>query len=195
VAVIGTYWAGIDEAGRGCLAGPVIAAAVILPEPNTIQGLADSKTLSPARREALAIEIRAKAQAFAIGRAEASEIDHLNILRASLLAMERAFQALSIRPEGALIDGNQAPNLPVETRTLIGGDRLEPSISAASILAKVARDHEMTLADALFPGYGFAIHKGYPTRAHREALKALGPSALHRKSFGPVRAVMEGERL
>jgi ribonuclease HII len=190
VAVIETLWAGTDEAGRGCLAGPVIAAIVILPEPQTIQGLADSKTLSPARREALAERIQKEALGFALGRAEPSEIDALNILQASLLAMARAFEALPVKPKGVLIDGNKAPLLAVETRTLIGGDRLEPAISAASILAKVARDREMMLADQLFPGYGFQVHKGYPTATHRTALRELGPSPLHRKSFGPVQTVL-----
>lgn len=192
MAVIKGYWAGFDEVGRGCLAGSVIAAAVILPDDHAILGLTDSKKLSPRKREALAEEIREKAIAYALGRAEPSEIDRINILNASLLAMERAFKALPIKPEVALVDGNRAPKLPIETRTLVGGDGLEPSISAASILAKVERDLEMTLADSLFPGYGFKVHKGYPTPLHQNALKALGPSPLHRKSFGPVRAVLEG---
>lgn len=191
MAVIEGYQAGFDEVGRGCLAGSVIAAAVILPVGETIEGLTDSKKLSAARREALAEIIKAKAIAYAIGRADPSEIDDINILNASLLAMERAFRGLSVRPTIALVDGNHAPNLPIESRTIIGGDGIEPSISAASILAKVERDLEMTLADALYPGYGFKIHKGYPTPLHRDALNTLGPSPLHRKSFGPVRAVLE----
>jgi ribonuclease HII len=188
MALIQGQWAGFDEVGRGCLAGSVIAAAVILPENCRILGLTDSKKLSPKKREDLALLIREQAIAYAIGRAEPSEIDHINILKASLLSMERAFQGLSVKPLGALIDGNRAPSLPVETRTLIGGDRLEPAISAASILAKVARDFEMVLADQLFPGYSFGVHKGYPTQEHQDALQRLGPSPIHRKSFGPVKA-------
>ena len=182
------HWAGFDEVGRGCLAGSVIAAAVILPMDCKIQGLTDSKKLSPKKREALAFEIREKAVAYAIGRAEPSEIDQINILKATLLAMERAFKGLSVTPVGAIIDGNRPPHLPIETRTLVGGDRLEPAISAASILAKVARDFEMELADQLYPGYSFGVHKGYPTVDHQEALKTLGPCPIHRKSFGPVKA-------
>ncbi len=182
--------AGFDEAGRGCLAGPVIAAAVILPpEGNPIVGLADSKVLSPKARIRLADIIKTEALAFAVGRADPLEIDHYNILRASLLAMQRAFQSLSLTPTCGLIDGPHCPDLPFETRGIIHGDRLEPSISAASILAKVARDEEMILADTLFPGYGFALHKGYPTAAHRKALMALGPSPIHRMSFKPVKAL------
>mgnify|MGYP003343070420 FL=1 len=147
------HWAGFDEVGRGCLAGSVIAAAVILPMDCKIQGLTDSKKLSPKKRESLAHEIREKAVAYAIGRAEPSEIDQINILKATLLAMERAFKGLSVTPVGAIIDGNRPPHLPIETRTLVGGDRLEPAISAASILAKFARDFEMELADQLYPGY------------------------------------------
>lgn len=187
MAVIPGLWAGFDEVGRGCLAGSVIAAAVILPKDFVIPGLTDSKKLSQRKREEIALLIRKQAVAFAIGRAEPSEIDRINILKASLLAMERAFKGLSVRPQGAWVDGNRAPDLPVETRTLIGGDRLEPAISAASILAKVARDFEMVLADQLYPGYSFGVHKGYPTAEHQEALRTLGPSPIHRKSFGPVK--------
>lgn len=190
MAVIQGFWAGFDEVGRGCLAGPVIAAAVILPENPGIEGLTDSKKLSPKKREELALAIREKAIAFSIGRAEPSEIDQLNILKATLLAMERAFKGLLVSPSGAIIDGNQAPKLPVETRTLVGGDRLEPAISAASILAKVARDFEMMMADQLYPGYRFNVHKGYPTADHQAALKTRGPSPIHRKSFGPVKALI-----
>ena len=190
MAVIQGFWAGFDEVGRGCLAGSVIAAAVILPMNSGIQGLTDSKKLTPKKREELALVIREQAIACAIGRAEPSKIDQINILRASLLAMERAFEGLAVLPTGAIIDGNRAPKLPVETRTLVGGDRLEPAISAASILAKVARDFEMMMADQLYPGYLFGTHKGYPTTDHLEALTRLGPSPLHRKSFGPVRTVI-----
>ncbi len=179
--------AGLDEAGRGCLAGAVIAAAVILPPDGApLPGLTDSKKLSPRKREALAEMIRQTAVAWAIGRAEPSEIDHLNILQASLLAMRRAFQALPVAPEQARVDGLHCPGLPCPTVALIGGDLTEPAISAASILAKVHRDREMQIADALFPGYDFAVHKGYPTVAHRQALQRLGPSPLHRRSFRPV---------
>ena len=179
---------GLDEAGRGCLAGPVIAGAVVLPDDlSPFEGLTDSKKLSPKRRETLALSIRTHAMAFSIGRAEPFEIDQYNILRASLLAMQRAFRGIEIPLDLALIDGLHAPDLPIPTQTLVGGDLTEPAISAASILAKVARDQEMVLADALFPGYGFKVHKGYPTRAHREALARLGVCPLHRKSFGPVR--------
>ena len=178
---------GLDEAGRGCLAGPVIAGAVVLPDDlSPFEGLTDSKKLSPKRRETLAQSIRMHAKAFSIGRAEPFEIDHVNILQASLLAMQRAFRGIEIPLDLALIDGLHAPDLPIPTQTLVGGDLTEPAISAASILAKVARDQEMILADALFPGYGFKVHKGYPTRAHREALSRLGACPLHRKSFGPV---------
>lgn len=190
MGVIQGYWAGFDEVGRGCLAGSVIAAAVIFPEGCNIHGLTDSKKLSPKKREDLALLIREKAIAYAFGRAEPSEIDQINILKASLLAMERAFKGLAVTPLGAIIDGNRAPQLPVETRTLVGGDRLEPAISAASILAKVARDLEMVLADQLYPGYSFGVHKGYPTKEHLDALQTLGPSPIHRKSFGPVRALI-----
>ena len=188
MTIVPGLWAGFDEVGRGCLAGSVIAAAVILPKNFDMPGLTDSKKLSQRKREEIARMVREQAIAVAIGRAEPSEIDRINILRASLLAMERAYKGLSVKPEGALVDGNRAPDLPVETRTLIGGDRLEPAISAASILAKVARDREMVLADQLYPGYSFGVHKGYPTAEHQEALKRLGPSPLHRRSFGPVKA-------
>lgn len=191
MAVIQGFWAGFDEVGRGCLAGSVIAAAVILPENSGIQGLADSKKLSPKKREELALVIREKAIAFSLGRAEPSEIDQINILKATLLAMERAFEGLAVSPSGAIIDGNHAPKLPVPRRTLVGGDRLEPAISAASILAKVARDFEMMMADQLYPGYCFGIHKGYPTLDHLAALKTRGPSPIHRKTFGPVKALID----
>lgn len=184
---LGQFCAGFDEAGRGCLAGPVIAAAVVLPADITaLRGLTDSKKLTPNQREALARLIRQHAVSWALGRSDPREIDRLNILQASLLAMRRAHDALTMAPDLGLVDGQHAPDLPCPTRTLIGGDLTEPAISAASILAKVYRDHEMTVSDALFPGYGFALHKGYPTRVHRAALERLGPSALHRLSFGPV---------
>jgi ribonuclease HII len=179
---------GVDEAGRGPLAGAVFAAAVILDPAKPIKGLADSKTLSAARREALAVEIRERALAWAIADASVVEIDQLNILRASLLAMQRAVESLGITPTEAVIDGLHVPALRCRARALVEGDRLLAEISAASILAKTARDRTMVEADAAFPDYGFAQHKGYGTRAHLAALKAHGPTPLHRMSFAPVRA-------
>lgn len=179
--------AGVDEAGRGPLAGPVIAAAVILDPARPIAGLADSKTLSAARRERLAVEIEARALAFALGRAEVGEIDRLNILQASLLAMQRAVAALDPGPARAWIDGNHCPRLACPAVAVIKGDQRIASIAAASILAKVARDGEMRGLDAEYPGYGFARHKGYPTRDHVAALDRLGVSPVHRRSFAPVR--------
>lgn len=182
--------AGVDEVGRGPLAGPVVAAAVILDETRPIEGLADSKTLSARRREELSVLIRARALCWALGRAEVEEIDRLNILQATLLAMQRAVMALSIQPELVLVDGNQAPRLAYPVTTIIRGDASVPSISAASILAKVARDAEMCDLDRHYPGYGFSVHKGYPTRAHVDALLKQGVSPVHRRSFGPVRQVL-----
>jgi ribonuclease HII len=183
--------AGVDEVGRGPLAGPVIAAAVILDETKPIEGLADSKVLSATRREELAYLIRERALCWALGRAEVGEIDRLNILRASLLAMKRAVEALSISPELVLVDGNQAPELGYPVQTIIRGDASVPAISAASILAKVVRDAEMCSLDSCFPGYGFSQHKGYPTPAHLDALAKQGVSAIHRRSFAPVRKLVE----
>lgn len=188
--------AGIDEVGRGCLAGPVFAAAVVLraDASSTIAGLDDSKRLSAGRREALSKSIRLHALAFSIGRAEVEEIDCVNILQATLLAMRRAVAGLGLTPEECWVDGNQDPRLEVPTRLIVGGDALAPCIMAASIVAKVARDHEMESLDARYPGYGFAQHKGYGTPAHLAALRELGPSPIHRMSFapcanvGPVRA-------
>jgi len=179
--------AGVDEAGRGPLAGPVIAAAVIMPSVRSLVDLRDSKLLSEAKREALYPLITSGALAWAIGRAEVEEIDRINILQASLLAMKRAVEALGLPPELALVDGNQAPRLYCAIETLIGGDKIEPLISAASVLAKVTRDREMLALDTRYPGYGFAQHKGYGTRAHLAALAALGPCPIHRKSFAPVK--------
>jgi ribonuclease HII len=181
---------GVDEAGRGPLAGPVFAAAVILDPARPIDGLADSKRLSGARREALDQLIRARALAWAIGRAEVEEIDRLNILQASLLAMQRAVESLEPAATEALIDGNRLPRLPCPARAIVGGDGSVPCISAASILAKVARDREMHALDRLYPGYGLGQHKGYPTAAHLEALGRLGVSPVHRRSFGPVRRLL-----
>ncbi len=185
------YVAGVDEVGRGPLAGPVVAAAVILDPQRPIAGLADSKKLSEKRREALALEIRERALCWALGRAEAEEIDRINILQASLLAMQRAVAALSTPPELALVDGNRAPRFACPARAIVGGDASEPAISAASIIAKVARDREMVELDARYPGYGLARHKGYPTRQHVEALRELGVSEIHRRSFGPVQRLLD----
>jgi len=185
------YIAGVDEAGRGPLAGPVIAAAVILNEANSIAGLADSKTLSASRREELALLIRERALCWALGRAEVEEIDRLNILQASLLAMKRAVEALSMTPLLVLVDGNQAPEVGYPVQTVVRGDASVPAISAASILAKVARDAEMRLLDSRFPGYGFSKHKGYPTAAHLQALEIQGVSSIHRRTFGPVRQLLD----
>jgi len=183
--------AGVDEAGRGPLAGPVVAAAVILDARHPIAGLADSKTLSATRREELAGQIRTQASAWALGLASVEEIDQLNILQATLLAMQRAVHGLSIVPALALVDGNQAPRLCCAVRTVVRGDATVASISAASILAKVARDAILQDLDRQYPGYGFAGHKGYPTAAHLRALEFLGPAVVHRRSFGPVRRLLE----
>lgn len=177
--------AGVDEAGRGCLAGPVYAAAVILGEPK-LRGLDDSKKLTALQREDLFPRIQQRALAWAIGRAEVEEIDRLNILQASLLAMKRAVEALSLQPVEALVDGNQPPRLSCKVTTVVDGDALHPCIMAASILAKVARDREMRRLCTEFPGYGFSQHKGYGTPEHLRALRAHGPCAIHRRSFAPV---------
>lgn len=183
--------AGVDEAGRGPLAGPVVAAAVILDPARPIAGLADSKTLSATQRERLATEIRAKALAWALGRAEAVEIDQINILQATLLAMQRAVAGLSIAPTQVLVDGNRCPALACPCQAIVRGDATEPAISAASILAKTARDAELCQLHNRYPHYGFARHKGYPTAAHREALRRYGPCPEHRRSFAPVKAVLQ----
>ncbi len=185
--------AGVDEAGRGPLAGPVVVAAVILDPARSIDGLADSKILSAVRRERLALEIRSRALAFAICVVEAEEIDQLNILGATMIGMSRAVAGLSIRPILALIDGNRVPkDLPCCGRAIVRGDATEAAISAASILAKTARDHIMRELDSIHPGYGFAKHKGYPTAAHVESLQRLGPCPQHRRSFAPVRNCLVG---
>ncbi len=182
--------AGVDEAGRGPLAGPVLAAAVILDPKAPIAGLDDSKRLSAKRRAELEQRIHRQALAWALGRAEVHEIDRLNILHATLLAMQRAVLALSLLPEQVLVDGNRCPELAVPVQAVVGGDRTVAAISAASVLAKVARDRELLALDRRYPGYGFAKHKGYPTAAHIEALGRLGPTAVHRRSFAPVRRVL-----
>ncbi|UCE89045.1 MAG: ribonuclease HII [Pseudomonadota bacterium] len=188
----GTLLAGVDEVGRGPLAGPVVAAAVILDPQRPIQGLADSKRLTAARRDTLAETIQQYALYWSLGRAEATEIDRINILQASLLAMRRAVASLAVQPELALVDGNRCPELSCRCIAVVRGDARVAAISAASILAKVTRDREMIALDTRYPGYGFAAHKGYPTRVHREALERLGPSPVHRRSFAPVRNATVG---
>jgi ribonuclease HII len=191
--------AGVDEAGRGPLAGPVVAAAVILDPQRPIEGLADSKALAPARREALAVEIRASSLAWGLGWADAAEIDSLNILQATFLAMRRALAALATVPAHVVVDGNQVPPLTglefdCTIEAIVAGDATVPSISAASILAKCTRDAHMIELDARYPGYGFAGHKGYPTAAHVAALRSLGPSPVHRRSFAPVQFCLSPDR-
>lgn len=181
---------GVDEAGRGPLAGPVLAAAVILDPDRPIAGLADSKKLSAARREKLAIEIRAQALAWCVAEASVAEIDELNILQATLLAMQRAVAGLSLPPAEALIDGNRCPRLDIPARAIVGGDATVAAISAASILAKTARDAVMLDMHARYPQYGFDRHKGYGTAVHLAALREYGPCPEHRKSFAPVMAVL-----
>ena len=176
---------GIDEAGRGPLAGPVVAAAVILPRKGRPKGLDDSKQLSAEAREEIAAAIR-RVGVVAVGVASVEEIDAINILRASHLAMRRAFEALTERPVAALVDGNMAPDLPCPVECVIDGDAIVPIVSAASIVAKVERDRMMTELCARYPGYGFAKHKGYSTPEHQQALARLGPCAIHRRSFKPV---------
>lgn len=183
----GGLTAGVDEAGRGPLAGPVLAAAVILDPARPIEGLNDSKRLTAARRAKLRLRIEAEALAWAVGRAEVAEIDRINILQATFLAMRRAVDGLCQRPQTVLVDGNACPPLGCYAEPVVGGDGLIGCISAASILAKEVRDAEMCRLDAAYPGYGFAQHKGYGTAAHLEALRRLGPSPLHRRSFRPVR--------
>lgn len=179
--------AGVDEVGRGPLCGAVVTAAVILDPNRPILGLNDSKKLTEAKRERLYDEIMEKALCWCIARAEVDEIDRLNILHATMLAMQRAVEGLSITPKLALIDGNRCPKLAVPSAPVIQGDAKVPAIAAASILAKVSRDREMAAFDLIYPGYGMAGHKGYPTAVHLEALARLGPTPIHRRSFGPVR--------
>jgi ribonuclease HII len=182
--------AGVDEAGRGPLAGPVVAAAVILDDLNPIKGLADSKKLSAARREKLFDEIRAKALCCSIAQASVQEIEQLNILQATLLAMRRAVEGLRLKPSKVLVDGNRLPVLDVLAEAIVQGDALVPAISAASILAKVTRDRWCAEYDLQFPQYGFAKHKGYGTAEHMAALKAHGACPEHRKTFRPVTDVL-----
>ncbi|KPM83205.1 MULTISPECIES: ribonuclease HII [Pseudoalteromonas] len=185
------YIAGVDEVGRGPLVGDVVTAAVILDPNKPIAGLADSKKLSDKKRQLLAAEIKEKALCYAIGRCSPTEIDELNILHATMLAMSRAVEGLSVKPEFVFIDGNRVPSqLTVPAQAVVKGDSLVEEISAASILAKVARDEEMIELDKRYPDYGFAGHKGYPTKAHFAALEQYGAIAEHRKSFKPVQRIL-----
>lgn len=187
----GNLLAGVDEVGRGPLFGPVVAAAVILDPLKPIEGLMDSKKLSEKKREALSDEIMEKALAFAFGRAEALEIDSINILQASLLAMKRAVEALKVKPEFIAIDGNQYLDMPIPMQAVVKGDSLVPAISAASIIAKVSRDQEILTFDKLYPQYGLKSHKGYPTKSHLEAITKHGVVEGYRKSFKPVARVLD----
>lgn len=191
----GLLGAGCDEVGRGPLAGDVVAAAVILDPENPIVGLDDSKKLTEKKREQLFIEIQQKAKSWCIARASVAEIDKINILQASLLAMTRAVQGLHIQPEHVLVDGNKLPKWNYTAEAVIKGDSRVASISAASILAKVTRDREMVVLDKIYPGYGFADHKGYPTKVHMDALDKLGITPIHRTSYAPVRAKIEQIKL
>ncbi|HET6971506.1 MAG TPA: ribonuclease HII [Phenylobacterium sp.] len=192
-AFVGGPVCGVDEAGRGPWAGPVSAAAVILNPRRVPKGLDDSKKLSAKTREALEIEIKAKAAAWGVGFASVEEIASLNILHATGLAMRRAVEALAVEPAYALVDGNYRFALPCEVKTVVGGDGKSKSIAAASILAKVARDRLMMELDALYPGYGFASHKGYNAPSHIEALVSLGPCEIHRRAWRPVKLVLAGQ--
>lgn len=182
----GLLLAGVDEVGRGPLAGDVVAAAVILDQQRPVDGLADSKKLSAHRREKIFSEIISSVSCYSLGRANIAEIDELNILQATLLAMSRAVDGLSIRPEFVVVDGNRCPDWSWASQAIVKGDTKVPAISAASIVAKVTRDKEMRALDQVYPGYGFAAHKGYGTRQHLMALKHLGPCPVHRRSFRPV---------
>ena len=189
LAYQGSLLAGVDEAGRGPLAGDVFSAAVILHPENIIFGLADSKKLSEKRRQELAVEIKEKALCWNVARSTVKEIDRFNILEATMMAMERAVEGLRIDPEYVVVDGNRLPLWRYASESIIKGDDKVPSISAASILAKVHRDEEMIAFDKLYPGYGFDCHKGYGTKKHFEAIRRLGPSLIHRKSFEPFKSM------
>ena len=193
--MMGLRIAGLDEVGRGPIAGPVVAAAVILDRAYPVIGLNDSKAISAVNRRRLDERIKDSATAWAIGRAEVEEIDTLNILQASLLAMTRAFDALTVLPELALVDGNRLPDVSCIGRWIKKGDQVVGAIQAASIIAKVARDAEMIALDGQFPGYGFAAHKGYPTLKHRAALSALGLTIHHRRTFAPCRSMLASATL
>lgn len=186
--------AGIDEAGRGPLAGPVVAAAVVFDQNTSISGLRDSKKLSERQREELFDVITQTAIAWAVAHADVQEIDQINILQASLLAMKRAFEKLTIRPDRVLVDGTFTPSINCEAEAIIKGDQKIAAISAASILAKVTRDREMKALDLQYPGYGFAKHKGYPTKNHLQCLHNLGPSSVHRRTFAPVKSLLTGKK-
>ncbi|MFZ9584830.1 MAG: ribonuclease HII [Pseudohongiellaceae bacterium] len=188
---LGRLIAGVDEAGRGPLAGTVVAAAVVLDPERPIAGLADSKRLSEQQRAALFPVIVAEALAYAVAQASVDEIDRLNILQATLLAMTRAVAALPLQPDFVYVDGNRCPAWRHRSQAVVKGDGRVASVAAASILAKVTRDRELVLLDAQYPGYGFAQHKGYPTESHLQALRVLGPSPAHRRSFAPVAAVLQ----
>jgi ribonuclease HII len=191
----GLLMAGCDEVGRGPLAGDVVAAAVILDPAQPIVGLDDSKKLTEKKRELLFDEIQLKAKSWCIARASVAEIDKINILQASLLAMTRAVQGLNIQPEHVLVDGNKLPKWNYAAEAVVKGDSRVAAISAASILAKVTRDREMIAFDAIYPGYGFAGHKGYPTKVHMDALAKLGITPIHRTSYAPVKACIEQFKL
>ena len=186
----GSALAGVDEVGRGPLAGSVVAAAVILDPQLPIEGLRDSKKLTASRRETLAQLIRSRALGWAIGSASVAEIDELNILQASLLAMHRAVLALQFQPEYILVDGNRLPRWQYASEAVVRGDDRVPAIAAASILAKVYRDNALIALDSVYPGYGFASNKGYPTAAHLQALGALGVTPIHRRSFAPIKKIL-----
>lgn len=190
-ARVGGLVCGVDEAGRGPWAGPVSAGAVILSADNLPPGIDDSKALTAVRRDELAVEIKRCAVAWGVGFASVEEIETLNILQATGLAMCRAIEALAVPPKAALVDGNYRFRLPCDVETAVGGDGLSLSIAAASILAKTARDQVMIEMDAVYPGYGFAGHKGYNAPVHSAALKAMGPCAIHRRSWSPIRALLE----
>lgn len=191
----GSLLAGVDEVGRGPLAGDVVTAAVILDVNNPITGLADSKKLTEKRRQLLAIEIREKALCWSVARASVAEIDRYNILQATMMAMIRAVDGLTLQPEYVAVDGNRLPTWNYKAEAVVKGDDKVPAISAASILAKVCRDAEMTDFDEDYPGYGFAGHKGYGTKQHRQAIEKLGPCPIHRKSFEPVKSMLSSVQL
>ncbi|WP_185231950.1 ribonuclease HII [Teredinibacter franksiae] len=190
-----TIIAGVDEVGRGPLAGDVVAAAVVLGADHGIVGLADSKKLSEKKREQLYEQICERSKSWSIARANVEEIDELNILHASMLAMKRAVESLSLQPHHVFVDGNRLPVWQYSAEAVVQGDSLIEEISAASIVAKVTRDREMLELDARYPGYGLAKHKGYPTKAHIAALKLMGPTIIHRKTFGPVKTLIEQQAL
>ena len=182
--------AGVDEVGIGPLAGPVVACAVILKPADCIEGLDDSKSMSEKRRQLMAVQINARALCVSVGRASVEEIDRLNVLNASHLAMQRAVAGLSTKPDHVLVDGNKVPNFGISAEAIVQGDKTEPAISAASIVAKVTRDAELVALGQEYPEYGFESHKGYPTVKHRRALRAIGPCPAHRRSYAPVQKAL-----